>query len=225
MSERNKLPAEAFLNPENFGTAFDVSPSEADKRYHYGRTTGEQAQEITIAINGAWGAKMKTGGLLSASERIGHHAYTAALLRGFLDSGCAVTVYREVEGRIVPTTICGEAPIADNVKEKLADDAFASYDFREDDLDGRTEVVDADSGWDRSDPGDWIKVCYVKFLSDPDEADSRKVSFHVKFAGGKVSEAYALDAESGNEIGLPYAAPESTEDATPAKRPTSTCGM
>lgn len=215
----NDLPAEAFCEPDQFRTAFDT-PGRSDERYQYGMKLGrEQAREITIAINGAWGATMKTGGSLSAAERIGLHADTAALLRGFLDSGCALTVYRMRDGAVVPTLISGTPDLTDEQKTEIADQAFERYDFSGGQDDG-TVAMESDSGWDREDPDDWIKKVYVRYPDDDESADSHLVSFHVKFEKGQFAEAYALDCDSGNEIGcMPPEAPSNA-----ASRPAS-CGM
>lgn len=80
--------------------------------------------------------------------------------------------------------------------EVLADREFELYDFGE-------GVMVLDHGrWNTSDPRDYTKIAYVEFEDDAPEADSHKVSFHVRFdAAGKVTEAYALKCDKGQEIG------------------------
>lgn len=82
--------------------------------------------------------------------------------------------------------------------EAIADDVLASYDFGDD-------LQDMEHGnWNaEEDDGeiDFTKVLYATWKDDPD-ADSTKVSFHVRFSGeGKVVDAYAYDMDSGNEFG------------------------
>lgn len=81
-------------------------------------------------------------------------------------------------------------------KVNLADDELAGYDFGDD------VTVEGQDSWDTSDPSDFTKVVYVRYSDMPPEADTEKVSFHVKFdAINRVAEAYALEMRHGNEIG------------------------
>lgn len=81
-------------------------------------------------------------------------------------------------------------------REAIADRIFEVYDFG----DG-VQVLDH-GRWDTSDPLDYTKIAYVKYDDDPPEADSHKVSFHVRFdAAGKVTDAYALECDKGQDIG------------------------
>lgn len=85
-----------------------------------------------------------------------------------------------------------------------ADEAFASYDFGPD-----IEIVEQ-GNWDSSDVRDLTKVAYAKYSDDPADANSHKISFHVRFTDdGDIEEAYALEMEHGSEIGVPrsYVAP------------------
>jgi hypothetical protein len=85
--------------------------------------------------------------------------------------------------------------------EAKADDELTDYDFE-------TEIMDMEHGssWDDEKDGDEVdlnKVLYVNWEDDPEpNTDSTKVSFHVRFSKeGKVTDVYALDVETGNEIG------------------------
>lgn len=81
-------------------------------------------------------------------------------------------------------------------RQQLADEAFESYEFGE-----GVAVVERDN-WDTNDPLDLTKIVYVRFDDDAEEADSHKISFHVRFAeDGSVEDAYGLDMESGNDVG------------------------
>lgn len=85
--------AESFLNPDLFRTEFD-NPAHGEEQYRNGLRIGNECEVISIGISGVWGGTPKTGGSLSSYERIGYHANTADLLRGFLASGARVHVYR-----------------------------------------------------------------------------------------------------------------------------------
>ena len=102
----NLLPAETFLDPSKFVTDFDSRPidgsiekrqANAKAQYAKGIETGKAAKTIFIGADGTWGATMKDGSSLTSYEGIGYHANTADLLKGFLDSGAEVVVYRYPE--------------------------------------------------------------------------------------------------------------------------------
>lgn len=82
-------------------------------------------------------------------------------------------------------------------RESMADTLFEHYDFG----DG-VQVLDH-GRWDISDPLDFIKIAYVEYQDDAPNASSHKISFHVGFTErGTAREAYALDCEKGQEIGV-----------------------
>jgi hypothetical protein len=89
---RETCPADAFLNPDNFRTGWD-RPGYAEEQYATGLRIGRENERIHISVTGVWGAS-RPGSSLSSYETIGGHANTADLLRGFLDSGCPIVVYR-----------------------------------------------------------------------------------------------------------------------------------
>jgi hypothetical protein len=62
-------------------------------------------QDICIGVNSVWSALLKSGASVHSHEGIGYHAHTASLLRGFLDSGAPVIVYRWTDGGITETRI------------------------------------------------------------------------------------------------------------------------
>ncbi len=83
-------------------------------------------------------------------------------------------------------------------RESMADTLFEHYDFG----DG-VQVLDH-GRWDTSDPLDYIKTVYVEHQDDTPDADSHKVSFHVRFTErGAAREAYALECDRGQDIGVP----------------------
>lgn len=94
--EIEALSPEAYLNPENFTTAMDYAPGReyAAKQYAKGLEIGRASLSVHISCNGVWGATGKDGSSVSSYEGIGYHSATKDLLRGFLDSGCAIDVYR-----------------------------------------------------------------------------------------------------------------------------------
>jgi hypothetical protein len=95
-SELEKLPAEAYLEWENFDTLFDELPVNLEKAqdaYQKGLDVGKEYDEITLSVRGVWGAH-KENSHCQSYEGIGYHANTKWLLKGFLDSGCPIAVYR-----------------------------------------------------------------------------------------------------------------------------------
>lgn len=106
-AELEKLPAEAYLNPDNFKTAMDSLPEKgyAEKQYQHGLQVGREANLIWINARSVWGADLKNGGMCSSSEGIGYHSCTSDLLRGFLDSGTPIQVSRWNGDNYVETRI------------------------------------------------------------------------------------------------------------------------
>lgn len=94
--EIERLTPEDFLRPELFVTQFDFQhKGKYDiEQYEKGKRQGEQAVVITISVSGTWGSSNKSGSSTSSYEGIGYHACTADLLRGFLESGAPIRVYR-----------------------------------------------------------------------------------------------------------------------------------
>lgn len=102
----HNLPAEAFLNPGNFLTAFDSPGSQRwREKYEHGLDLGKRARYVVISTENTWSVEFrltedeKARGVMSSSvsnhsEAIGVHADTYALLQGFLWSGCAIVVCR-----------------------------------------------------------------------------------------------------------------------------------
>ena len=87
-------------------------------------------------------------------------------------------------------------------RESKADEVLAAYKFGSDELDDGNVTVVGHDNWDRSDPSDFTKFIYVQYRDEPAEADSHKVSFHVRFNNaGEVEDAYALEMGHGNDIG------------------------
>jgi len=106
---------EAFLDPENFVTGYDGAVNEKYRREQHtkGLDIGHRSIEVIISAYNVWHAKMRprdgfSSDTLSSHETIGFHAGTAALLQGFLDSGCKITICRLSDDGITKTTIQGD---------------------------------------------------------------------------------------------------------------------
>jgi hypothetical protein len=106
-ADPRNLPAEAYKDPNNFPTGYDTADG-ATKKYAEGLEIGRRSSEVYISVTGAWGAEGKDGSRTTSYEVIGYHANTAALLRGFIDSGVKIVVYRwnpDGEPAFVPFTV------------------------------------------------------------------------------------------------------------------------
>src|SRR3954469_837307 len=96
--ELNELPADAYLNPENFRTPhWPNRPLHALEQYNTGLEYGKKF-DIHIGYEGAWGgvngSVLGSHTTLTTYEVIVYHSDTDELLRGLLDSGARITVYR-----------------------------------------------------------------------------------------------------------------------------------
>lgn len=82
-------------------------------------------------------------------------------------------------------------------QSNLADDEFESYDF------GEGATVAGFSGWNKDDPRDYTRMVYLSHEDSAPEADTERVSFHVRFdIDGNVDEVYGLEMRNGNQIGV-----------------------
>jgi hypothetical protein len=100
------LEPDAFLNPENFVTAFDSLPVQnmstaeyIQKQYENGKKYATEYKTVGICANGTWFAfgKHAKGYELSSVtsyEVIGYHRNTKELLQGLLDGTAEVVVCR-----------------------------------------------------------------------------------------------------------------------------------
>lgn len=95
-TELNALAPEEFLNWEQFTTPFDNANNHAYRKdqYQKGLEIGARSLYVSISCGSTWGASGKDGSSTSSYCGIGYHAGTADLLRGFLDSGVPIKVYR-----------------------------------------------------------------------------------------------------------------------------------
>ena len=81
-------------------------------------------------------------------------------------------------------------------REALADAEFAQYQF------GEGITVSESDNWDKNDVADFTKIVYITCDDDAPDADSERVSFHVRFnADGIVDDAYGLLMRNGGDIG------------------------
>jgi hypothetical protein len=82
-------------------------------------------------------------------------------------------------------------------REALADSEFEQYQF------GDGVTVSEHDNWCKDDLADFTKMVYITCDGDAPDADSERVSFHVRFnADGTVSDAYGLLMRSGSDIGF-----------------------
>lgn len=88
--------AEDFFNPAKLASPLDLLSNQqyADEQYAKGLQIGKNAQRIYIAENDVWSARMMDGSHIDSYEKIGYHAHTASLMKGFIDSGCFIKVFR-----------------------------------------------------------------------------------------------------------------------------------
>jgi hypothetical protein len=81
-------------------------------------------------------------------------------------------------------------------RESLADQEFEAYEF------GDGVTVSESDNWDKNDPEDFTKIVYITCEGDLPDADSERVSFHVRFNDdGTIDDAYGLLMRTGAEIG------------------------
>lgn len=95
-------------------------------------------------------------------------------------------------------------------QDALADTAFESYDF------GEGVQVESHGHWDVDSydgMDDFTKVAYVRCDDDAPDAETHKVSFHVKFVTGtlQMDESYGYWCETGVHIGSPQSNPAPNE--------------
>lgn len=111
----------SFLNPDNFKSPMDqFSNSEyALEQYNFGLKIGKDAKKINISINNVWNATDKDGVNTASAEKIGYHAFTSALLKGFLDSGAPITVHRDTDNGIKSIEIREEQRFSNNRQTNL----------------------------------------------------------------------------------------------------------
>jgi len=88
------------MNASTLATPFDT-PAGSAAQYAKGLEIGRAALAVHIAVNGTWSADMRTDRpserrSISSYEKLGYHADTAALLRGFVESGCQIVDHRGV---------------------------------------------------------------------------------------------------------------------------------
>lgn len=91
-----RLPAEAYLDPDNFRTPTDGWPKAgyAEAQYAKALEMGRAGGTLHISVGSTWSFAHANGAHTTAYEGIGYHSCTHDLLRGFLDSGCGITVHR-----------------------------------------------------------------------------------------------------------------------------------
>lgn len=98
--QRNALSPESYLTPHLFITEYDGKvPGYAQEQQRNGMQLGQDSHTIMIDQFGLWFAyKLDRGMVASGNERIGVHANTADLLRGFLASPASIVIQRFENG-------------------------------------------------------------------------------------------------------------------------------
>ena len=85
-----------------------------------------------------------------------------------------------------------------NEKISVAQDKLENYNFGDDisvECHGTWE-------WDTNDEKDFVNILFVSYSDDDDDEPTHRISFHVNFDDNDfVEDFYALDIETGNEIG------------------------
>lgn len=85
---------DTFLNPDNFKTSFDTEIID-NEQYQKGLSIGNNSDKISISCFNTWSTDS-----ITSYEKIGTHAGTSSLLKGFLDSKAKIEVYREINNQI-----------------------------------------------------------------------------------------------------------------------------
>jgi len=81
-------------------------------------------------------------------------------------------------------------------REALADAEFAQYEF------GDGVTVSESDNWDKNDVADFTKIVYITCDVDAPDADSERVSFHVRFnADGSVARRMLLATRESKKFG------------------------
>jgi hypothetical protein len=102
MSTIEAIEVTATINPADYRTAWD-GPHNAEyraKQFADGKALAEQGAAIYISVTGSWSARVPVAGRpgeyshVSAYERLGYHAGTEDLLRGWLAGGARIYDYR-----------------------------------------------------------------------------------------------------------------------------------
>lgn len=93
----SQMPATDFLDTTKLVTNYDgLNREYGNEQYNKGLEIGSKATEVHISVRNVWSAKLKTGGHMQSYETIGYHSGTAALMRGFIDSGVKIVVWRDL---------------------------------------------------------------------------------------------------------------------------------
>lgn len=102
-SEIEKLPVDAYLNPDLFGTSYDQMHSEERKtaKELEGYELGLKCRVFVINWRGVWSAEIRDRSYITSCEGIGYHAITKWFLMGVLRSNCPIVVYRRMH-----TAVC-----------------------------------------------------------------------------------------------------------------------
>jgi len=106
--------------------------------------------------------------------------------------------------------VAGHPSLIDD-RDAKADNAFESYLFGYDTTVDMVDIIDC-VAWNKDDKNDFTKIVYASYKDDPENSDSHKISFHVRFNDdGGVEDVYALEVKSGNNIGCRGDVPQEAE--------------
>jgi hypothetical protein len=96
IDQLSQMPATDFLDTTKLISDYDALNSQYGiEQYNKGLEIGHSATEVHISIRNVWSARMKNGGIMQSYETLGYHSGTAALMRGFIDSGVTIVVWRQ----------------------------------------------------------------------------------------------------------------------------------
>jgi hypothetical protein len=87
-----------YLDHANVVSEFDKVPAlpgtpSPKEQYKKGLDVGQNAIEVFVNANGAWGSINNDASQTTSYEVIGYHRNTSEFWRGILDSGCKIIVY------------------------------------------------------------------------------------------------------------------------------------
>lgn len=108
MNELYTRPALSFLDWMSFTSGMDnlSNRNYADQQYIRGLRIGDAAKVVNISVSNVWSAVTEES-TIQSYEKIGYHAHTAHLLRGFIDSGVRIVVWRQ-DGDMITNTVIQE---------------------------------------------------------------------------------------------------------------------
>ena len=124
--ELQALSPDSFLNPQQFTTEHDAKvEGYAIQQERHGMTVGQASHTILIDRYGTWFTYKLDGGMVtSGDERMGIHANTADLLKGFLASPASIVIQRYENDEITYHCIkqCNHPSVLDFISQVVVFD-------------------------------------------------------------------------------------------------------